>query len=413
MNDKNNLWRALGVTPWTVGKSLSQTRRASHSAKLLDVPTMGTSKVFVFENQRDPFYSSHGASRSSDLESFSASTPSTTVDFDSDETVVVSGSNHRKQSANQAYALERVRLSLVGLGLPSTVSSCMRSTSTDEQKDELHSNLYSSVLETVRVQLIECVHQVNEEMISRAIINAFADSKVQQRGRDAGPVEAHRDEYQVEVDYLWRAQEYAQLWGHQKKEAPGEEAQAILQELLDDIFLQIRREVFTASDQVMRAVLAFASIIGLEIDKSDYMHHDTIVLQGLPKSVTRKGLWYDLSSFGEVQALAISSRNHGYAYCRFREESAALQAVAHKSSLVIDGAKPSVTILQESRTEGPTSNRMEWNGSSDLVGKTTLRVDGDDPTQVSPVCISKHIGDAYWKHDAVMHHVKQIPWGPH
>jgi RNA recognition motif. (a.k.a. RRM, RBD, or RNP domain) len=331
----------------------------------------------------------------------------------SDAETEATGLTHQKLSPSQAYDLVAVRLSLVGFGLRSRESISHSSQHCDEQRDELHSDLYSSLLETLRVQLVECVpNDITETLISRAIISAFNEfaaygNRVNRRSLDASTREPTRqDRYQIEVDQIWRAREWVQRREHNKEDVRGEGVQAFLQELLDDIFLQIRREVFTSSDQVLRVVLSVVSVLGLKIDDSVYMPQDTIILQCLAQSTTREDLRQHLTGFGEVNAVAIANRNYGFAYCRFREEAAALEAVAARS------ANLSIIMLGECSSEGSASIPTEWSLKQDLVSPMALLAEGEVQNHMSPACVSKHITDAYWKHVTQNENPRQPAWDP-
>jgi hypothetical protein len=381
---------ALGVTPWTVERPVPQNRRSQHTAVRGDgssaaTRTMEVSHVVEFVNPTDPFCSLLGDSITVDLESSSSS-----IQYKTEDERHVSGSEQRKfSSALKAYDLVGVRLSLVGLGLPSraSLSSSQSSKSShDDQRDELHSSLYSSVLETVRVQLIECVPQITEEMVSKAIINAFADSKKTRASFDTDEYEQGglKDKFQVEVDYLWKA---VQLRDSCRSKEQMLKQRSFVQDLLDDVFLQIRREVFTSPNQVLRAVLSFLSI--LQIESHDvYLLRDTILLQGVTSTTTRRALRSKFSQFGEISALAIASRDPTFAYCRFRDEASALQAIHTQAPLTcdsLDGKILRLSLVQAYR--GGTGVADPALSVCHQAAPSPLR----EYDQASPVCVSKHI----------------------
>jgi RNA recognition motif. (a.k.a. RRM, RBD, or RNP domain) len=381
---------ALGVTPWTVERPVPQNRRPQHSAVRGDGSsaakrTMEVSHVVEFVNHTDPFCSLLGDSITVDLESSSSS-----IQCKKEDEGHVSGSEQRKiLSALKAYDLVGVRLSLVGLGLPSRASlssSQSSKSSLDEQRDELHSSLYSSVLETVRVQLIECVPQITEEMVSKAIINAFADSKMTRHTTDTDEYEQGglKDKFQVEVDYLWKA---VHLRDSCRNKEQMLKQRSFLQDLLDDMFLQIRREVFTSPNQVLRAVLTFLSILQIESDDV-YLLRDTILLQGVGSTTTRRALRSKLSQFGEISALAIASRDPTFAYCRFRDEASALQAIQTQTSLTSESLDGKILLL---------SLVQSYRGGTVVASSALSKCHQAAPSQqresdqASPVCVSKHI----------------------
>lgn len=377
---------ALGVTPWTVGKNLPENRRADRDAL----------QFVVVEAHREPFDSPRGASGAS-VADYSPRI-SATVEVEVDATAMFEP-NNRDIVESLADDLVGLRLSLVGLGLPAKASTSRQRRKTfDHQGDQLHSELYSSVLETVRVQLIERVPRITEDMISRAIINAFAHAMVLPRsGRDAtkgGEAPKNSDLFQVKADHLGKALVLAELIEHKTKDTHCKKIEEFLQEVLDDVFLQIRREELLSSKEVVGAVLAVVSILQLAVDEPFDLPQDTIILVGLPGSATRHGLGQCLSGFGVVNEVAISCRDHGFAYCRFDEEAAAQRAVAGQSSLTIEDAQPRLYMLREGRSTDFTDVRSGNNVLPVHVGKPSLPPDEKD---TSPVCVSKHSANVLWR----------------
>ena len=175
-------------------------------------------------------------------------------------------SNREMMYAMPEEDLSCFRLSLVGL--QSTSSSCSnsscRTSSCDEQRDELHSNRFSSVLEAARSQLVEALPQITEDMVSRAIIHAFASDKKNSRGRFCE--HPFRDVYQEEVDQVWRAEKWLQK---HRNETTKETVLSFLQECLNDVFLLIRNEDLVSPDQALRILLSVGAILRMQSQLSD------------------------------------------------------------------------------------------------------------------------------------------------
>jgi RNA recognition motif. (a.k.a. RRM, RBD, or RNP domain) len=243
------------------------------------------------------------------------------------------------------------RLSLVGLRSSSRKLLSSRSLkSSDEHRDELHSNRYSSMLETVRRSLLECTPQVSEDMISRAIINAFADANIYKRIRAHNEIEGlYQDEGQEEVDAIYRAYSFSQMRSENNAEPDKKNMQSFLQTILNEAFLKIQREEISSIDSAVRTISAVLSVLKLKVNQSMDLLADTIIMQGLPKHTTRSDLVRELSRFGRVKSVAIASQNGNFGYCRFLDESSATKAL--ESHIQFDGATPIMKRLNLSNTK--------------------------------------------------------------
>jgi hypothetical protein len=234
------------------------------------------------------------------------------------------------------------RLSMVGLN----------SGLEDAIVDELHSDLYSPVLESLRQQITECLPQT-EEMVSRAIINAFFCDSDSQQSFDSSLSDATTalDPYQTEANAVWEAYEWV---GLNVEYAPRPDAQelalAFMQKKIDEIFLHIRNDKLS-SDAASRILLSVGAVLGLKFANSIPM--DTIILDGLPCNTTAKVLNTILCSYGQLECTAVV-KGQGFALCRFLDEGATIRVLedAHQDCLVIAGATPRVIALNEDSHEG-------------------------------------------------------------
>lgn len=276
-----------------------------------------------------------------------------------------------------------LRLSLAGLqpGVSLSRQSSKRSSSHDDELlDELHSSdPYSSVIEKLRLQLGECLPAIDEEMISKAVIHAFStDPK-------SGKTEPALDKFQIEVELLCEAQK----WVHQHLQGRDERAQQdFLQECLNKVFLQIHLEQLSSCQRALRIIMSIAIILGLDIDGSVSVPHDTVILQGLPRITTRESLSQALKKYGSVNSIALSTKNLGFAYCRFREEASATRVVANRNSVAIGGSLVRATLLGESSVFYHHQNAPE-SPARKLAGAD------EEELEISPVCVSKNTGSSF------------------
>ena len=288
--------------------------------------------------------------------------------------------SHCRFRTNSADADELVglRLSLAGLRSPGVLSRQNRkltSAHDDALLDELHSDPYSSVMEKLRLKLGNYIPSIDEVMISKAVIHAFST--------DPSSKHCDIDKFQIEVELLCRAQQ----WACENLRAKDESAQQeFLQQCLDEIFLQIHREHLSSSNGSLRIVLNVCSILGLEIINAAYVRKDTVLLQGLPRTTTRQALHESLATFGPIDAIAISTENPGFAYCRFNDEASASQVVEDRSTTLFGGSPIRALLLGESSfysqpiiPESPSRTKFEASGE----------------IKISPICVWKQTDSSF------------------
>jgi hypothetical protein len=268
------------------------------------------------------------------------------------------------------------RLSMVGL---KTVEL--------DPKDELHSNLYSTLFQSLRQQITEYLPQT-EDMISRAIINAFyMDSSSWEGGSSMSDISAlEPDPNQIEADYAWEAHQWVGLnVDYAPRPDAEEQALSFMQKQIDEVFVRIRNEELT-SDAACRIILSVACILGLEMAQS--VSKDTIILNGLDNNTTTvDDLHRHLSTFGKVEAAAIARCRHGFGFCRFKDESAAAQALVafENDTLVIGAAMPKVSVVSENmRVASERSTTLD--ADRELVGRD-VSCDEKEAWPMPPVCL--------------------------
>jgi hypothetical protein len=214
--------------------------------------------------------------------------------------------------------------------------------------DELHSDLYSPGIESLRHQITECLPQT-EEMVSKAIIHAFFCDTDSQQSCDSSLSDATMalEPYQTEANAVWHAYEWVEY-------APRPDAQELalsfMQKQIDDIFLHIRNDKLSP-DAASRILLSVGAVLGLKFANSIPM--DTIILDGLPLDTTSEVLHQILCTYGQLECTAVV-KDSGFALCRFLDEGATIRVIedAHNDCLMIAGATPSVIALSEDSHEG-------------------------------------------------------------
>lgn len=193
------------------------------------------------------------------------------------------------------------RLSMVGLN----------SGVEDEVVDELHSDIYSPLLESLRDQIIQCVPQA-EEMVSRAIINAFfVDSDSQNSlSTQSSRSLASGSPVQIEAACLWDAYEWvSQNIDCTPRLDAQDQALDVMEKHIESVCVYLRNDMLNANEAA-RILLGVAAILGLKFINS--IPRDTLLLLDIPKGTTEAELQDAVADIGEVQsAIFLESQQFG------------------------------------------------------------------------------------------------------
>ncbi|KAL7567766.1 hypothetical protein ACA910_000521 [Epithemia clementina (nom. ined.)] len=257
--------------------------------------------------------------------------------------------------------------------------------------DELHSEVYSPMLESLRQRIVECLPQT-EEMISRAIIHTFFPDYVSQSSLDLMSSKSvsseEKEPQQIEVDALCDAYEWARIdkshealisaplqrpnsisIPHRARSAPviGSKPTAnydddgelnYMQKLIDFIFIKVRNED-VSSDEGARILLGVAAVLRLDFARP--LPTDTVLLDNLGPYVTVEDLSAKLSEYGDLEAVGISSKRTNFGFCRFMSEESFRRFLEADEAGTFDlsGQRPTVIPLTEKmfETMADTSSR--------------------------------------------------------
>jgi hypothetical protein len=189
------------------------------------------------------------------------------------------------------------RLSMAGFG----------STEPDpfEIVDDLNSELYSCKLESLRHRVTSCISDT-EEIVSRAIINAFSEDRDsshksdESSSWDSDPQNAP----QIQVDVIWDTYEWMRL---NLDDTPRRDVEdqhlSFMQKQVDAMFSHVRHEMLTI-DAAARILINVAIVLGRKLKIPAPI--DTIVLRDLEKNVRVENLLDSLCIYGDVATVAVS-----------------------------------------------------------------------------------------------------------
>jgi len=268
------------------------------------------------------------------------------------------------------------RLSMVGLN--------KFAQQTSEVRDELHSELYSPILESLRTQISEYLPQL-EDMVSRAIINAFFvdpdvahDTLSSSSSSSSDGRSTKADPYQVEADTLCSTFEFVSR--NRAKKEDEDLYLSCMQKQIDSVFIRVRNDELSP-EQATRILLSAACVLELKFAKP--IANDTVIFTGLSSSATDEDLYSALIQHGSVVATAVAAGSRGFGFCRFEDAASAttLKEAAGRNEFVVRGDSPASTRvlsehLREKREDRGAAKSSEVDESTD--DKT------DDPTSYYP-----------------------------
>lgn len=193
----------------------------------------------------------------------------------------------------------------------------------NDMKDELRSELYSSTLDFLRDEVSSCVPAA-EEMVSRAIINAFSEDHDSDTSNDSFALQS--DGYlkpaEVEAEVLGETFEWLK-WSRDFIHFFDLYARKLeyMQKHVDLMVSHVRHDRLKVSvaSQMMHRV---ATILKLEVTRQPVT--DTIMFGNLNSLTTTRDLLDAMRQYGEVVYAAVSKDHEG-----FGEFIIALSVVSH------------------------------------------------------------------------------------
>lgn len=225
-----------------------------------------------------------------------------------------------------------------------------------EVVDELHSDLYSPILESLRQLIAEVLPQL-EDMVSRAIINAFyVDHAASFEGLSLSSSSSFdKEPHQVEVEALLEARKFS-TDTKSGGQSDDERRLSFMQKQVDDVFIRVRNEELS-SEEAARILISVASLIGLRF--SNPVPRCTVIFWDLDASTTTEDLYAFLSRYGSISIAAMSARDTNFGFCRFESPASTNELLqdASRKQLSILGATPSCSLLCENR--GADEHRVD------------------------------------------------------
>lgn len=184
-------------------------------------------------------------------------------------------------------------------------------TYTYDMEDELRSDLYSSTLDTLRDQVSAIVPDT-EEMMSRAIINAYSEDHDSDTSGDSLSLNSDKylDPAEVEADVLGEALEYLK-WSRDYFSSFDMDDRKLeyMQKHVEQMVAHVRHERLkpSAACRIMHRV---AAVLKLEVTREP--HHDTVMFEKLNSLTTTQDIISAMEPFGDIVVAAVSKNHEGF-----------------------------------------------------------------------------------------------------
>jgi hypothetical protein len=229
------------------------------------------------------------------------------------------------------------RLGLVGLD-----SSTSKFQYNDVVMDELHSDLYSPVLESLRRNIQYYLPQAEQD-VSLAITNAFftdASSllSIDSPAQNTLPL---MDAFQLETNYIWKA---LSTMRERKSKFDADTCSRFLRSCIEDVVLCIRNEQLT-SEEATRVILSIASVLNL--DFAHAFRKSSVTFEDPETPMFLENAQRSFSCFGEVEDVVLCSNTPHFGLCRFAQQEtiAQVQHASSKGEFRVGAARPTICVL--------------------------------------------------------------------
>mmetsp|Transcript_11565 Transcript_11565/g.19262 ORF Transcript_11565/g.19262 Transcript_11565/m.19262 type:complete len:408 (-) Transcript_11565:1600-2823(-) len=228
-----------------------------------------------------------------------------------------------------------------------------------EDEDELRSDLYSVTLDVLRDVVSSFVPET-EEMMSRAIINAYSEDHDSDTSGDSLSVHSdrHLDPAEVEADVLGETFEWLK-WSRDFISAFDMHDRKLehMQKHVGQMVAHVRHERLepTHASLIMHRV---AAVLKLEVTREP--HFDTVMFANLNSLTTTQDIMDTMHEFGEIIEAAVSKNHGGFGLCRFANPHTveSVCEAATKGGVVVNGRTPEVFGLFDSPYSKETEERI-------------------------------------------------------
>jgi hypothetical protein len=175
----------------------------------------------------------------------------------------------------------------------------------DDLEDELTSEFKTHNLESLRHR-VTCSIPATEDLVSRAIVNAFSDDRDSYSSFDSSSCGSMpQTAFDFEAEALWETNDWISLnVDYAPRPDVADQKRAFLQGQIDSIFMHTRHGRL-GEDAAVSILVNVATLLGLPVIPS--IPNNTLIINALEKRVDVDSMIDQLCEYGEVKEAAICS----------------------------------------------------------------------------------------------------------
>mmetsp|Transcript_20310 Transcript_20310/g.30146 ORF Transcript_20310/g.30146 Transcript_20310/m.30146 type:complete len:558 (+) Transcript_20310:55-1728(+) len=223
-----------------------------------------------------------------------------------------------------------------------------------DMEDELRSDMYTSTLDVLRDEVSRLVPEA-EEMMSRAIINAFSEDHESETSNESALSFQGENPAELEAEVLGEVIQWLK-WGIDflSVDEMQDRKRKFMKTHVEQMVSHVRHDRLSSLEcsKIMHRV---ATLLNIETTKDP--EQDTVLLSNLNSLTTTDDLISVMLKYGDVNAAALSKTHEGIGFCRFSSPASSSSVIeeASNGNIEINGRKPEVFSLLNS----PYSQALE------------------------------------------------------
>mmetsp|Transcript_27116 Transcript_27116/g.41026 ORF Transcript_27116/g.41026 Transcript_27116/m.41026 type:complete len:461 (-) Transcript_27116:190-1572(-) len=249
-----------------------------------------------------------------------------------------------------------------------------------DMEDELRSEMYTSTLDVLRDEVSRLVPEA-EEMMSRAIINAFSEDHESDTSNESALSFQGENPAELEAEVLGEVIQWLK-WGRDflSVDEMQDRKRKFMKTHVEQMVSHVRHDRLSSLEcsKIMHRVAAL-----LMIETTRDPEQDTILFSNLNSLTTTDDLMNAMLKYGDVNAAALSKTHEGIGFCRFSSPASLSTVIeeALKENIEINGRKPEVFSLLDSPCSQVLENKLTESRENDQINEVALH---EDRSRIDP-----------------------------
>jgi len=227
----------------------------------------------------------------------------------------------------------------------------------DDLVSEMYTSTLTSALDTLRDEVSGLVPET-EEMISKAIINAFSEDHDSDTSNESllssweDPTQIEADLFAEIIEWLKWARDFISPYDMQDRK------REFMEKHVEKMVSHVRHDRMSSVDasQILHRIAAV-----LKMETTREPETDTVLFTNLNSLTTSEDLRKEMEGYGDVTFTVVSRIHEGYGMCRFSSTSPLpkIKEATAKEAVEINGRKPEVFCILESPYSKAIEEKIE------------------------------------------------------